>query len=102
LPIFPDTRKEAEIRYRVLTTIEAHGDKCPTTTISEGALHGNDRAFERLLGQNGIFVRTKIVFVSSENEVVYFGRTETGKQMQEVLKWWLALDQHTGGEGWKK
>ena len=102
MPVVPDTRKEAEIRFRVLKTIEAHQDKCPTSTIREGALHGNDSAFERLLGQSGILRRTEMVLVTTVGDVDYYGRTERGKNMQEWLLWAISIDKHTGGEGWTR
>jgi len=102
LPFVPDSRKEAEIRYRILTTIEANQDRCPTATIREGALHGNDTAFDRMLGDNGVFMRTKMVQVFSDRGVKYYGRTERGKEMQNWLKWAIAIDNYTGGEAWKK
>jgi hypothetical protein len=102
MPLFADSAKEARIRHRVLTTIEAHEDKCPTTPIREGALHGNDTAFERLLGESGVFTRNGIVKVTLEGSVAYYSRTEQGKKMQEVLKWQIGLDDYTRGQGWRK
>jgi len=47
-------------------------------------------------------MRTKMVQVFSDRGVKYYGRTERGKEMQNWLKWAIAIDNYTGGEAWKK
>jgi len=94
LPLQPATRKDAEIIYKILTTIDAHRDKASESSLRQGALSNNDKAFERFLGQQGVLVRMGCV---ERAEGGAYGRTERGKEFQKHLDWELQFDDYTQG-----
>ena len=81
--------------YKVLTTIDAHRDNASESSLRQGALSNNDKAFNRLLGVSGVLVRTRCVEITVEGA---YSRTAIGKQFQERLDWGLKMDEYTHGE----
>ena len=103
MPLAPESRKEAEKRLTVLKMIEVLADKCPKSTLLNGPLGGDDKAFDRLLGPSGILTRTSLITATVDGRSTYYSRTEAGKVYQQVLDMQLNfLDPYTGGEVWKK
>ena len=95
MPLQPSTRKEAEMLYKVLTTIDAHRDSASESALRQGALSNNDKAFERLLGLSGVLIRTGCVETMEDGA---YARTAKGKQFQKSLDWGLKMDDYTHGE----
>ncbi len=87
----------------MLKMIELYADRCPKSTLLNGPLGGDDKAFDRLLGPSGVLTRTRLVSYAQAERAMLYSRTEAGKVYQKVLDMQLNfLDPYTGGEVWSK
>jgi len=95
LPLQATTRKEAEIRFRVLAAIAAFLDDAPESSLRQGIFFGDKNGFEKLLGPSGLFIRTGLVKRSQKGELTRYGRTELGIKWQDFYKETLDIDDYT-------